>query len=240
MQFTTTVVVASALPAAAVAPGAPGAVSQAPAAATPPPVARRPGWPLADPWNCPACGGAHHRTYQLFCRACRNTFPLRSASASSAAAPASGAGPWPAAPPRWTGASLSSSAGVCALAPFSSGCGYASGCLPSFCLAPERPPGHVLPLATAPVAALDAEGWPPPPPGEHWQCFDDAGVLWWFYDGPKGKWWLTDSDAVPQPYVDAPVAGLWPAGPSSVTNFAPAADDRSEMVEVGRHVRICR
>lgn len=29
---------------------------------------------------------------------------------------------------------------------------------------------------------------PDPPPGEHWQEFEDEGRPWYYYDGPKGKW----------------------------------------------------
>lgn len=33
---------------------------------------------------------------------------------------------------------------------------------------------------------------PPPPPGKHWEQFDDEGVLWWYYEGPLGKWFTYD------------------------------------------------
>ena len=30
---------------------------------------------------------------------------------------------------------------------------------------------------------------PESPPGEHWKKFDDEGHIWWYYEGPRGKWW---------------------------------------------------
>lgn len=43
---------------------------------------------------------------------------------------------------------------------------------------------------------------PAPPPGDDWQRFSDDGVLWWFYDGPKGKWWMANTETKPQPFVE--------------------------------------
>jgi hypothetical protein len=42
---------------------------------------------------------------------------------------------------------------------------------------------------------------PPAPPGQHWQKFEeeDAGV-WWYYEGPLGKWWIPVGEAEIEPY----------------------------------------
>lgn len=34
---------------------------------------------------------------------------------------------------------------------------------------------------------------PTPPPGVHWTKYEDEGNLWWYYDGPLGKFWCPDS-----------------------------------------------
>lgn len=41
---------------------------------------------------------------------------------------------------------------------------------------------------------------PPGPPGEFWTQYTDEGQgkTWWFYEGPLGKWWCDDDDAVPR------------------------------------------
>lgn len=43
---------------------------------------------------------------------------------------------------------------------------------------------------------------PPHPPGDNWVKYTDDGVLWWFYDGPLGKWWMTATDEEPQLWKD--------------------------------------
>mmetsp|Transcript_34341 Transcript_34341/g.80370 ORF Transcript_34341/g.80370 Transcript_34341/m.80370 type:complete len:309 (+) Transcript_34341:135-1061(+) len=30
---------------------------------------------------------------------------------------------------------------------------------------------------------------PLPPPGPHWTQYCDQGCLWWYYEGPMGRWW---------------------------------------------------
>eukprot|EP00428_Durinskia_dybowskii_P003847 CAMPEP_0170281888 /NCGR_PEP_ID=MMETSP0116_2-20130129/40964_1 /TAXON_ID=400756 /ORGANISM="Durinskia baltica, Strain CSIRO CS-38" /LENGTH=330 /DNA_ID=CAMNT_0010533231 /DNA_START=26 /DNA_END=1018 /DNA_ORIENTATION=- len=55
--------------------------------------------------------------------------------------------------------------------------------------------------AAAPVAE-DLSSPPDDPPGDHWTKYTDDGVLWWFYDGPKGKWWKQEADAKPQPWAE--------------------------------------
>merc|ERR1711920_1182870 len=30
---------------------------------------------------------------------------------------------------------------------------------------------------------------PGPPPGLHWTRYHDDGEVWWYYEGPLGKWW---------------------------------------------------
>ena len=32
---------------------------------------------------------------------------------------------------------------------------------------------------------------PRPPPGKHWTMYHDDGDIWWFYEGPKGTWWMS-------------------------------------------------
>ena len=41
---------------------------------------------------------------------------------------------------------------------------------------------------------------PEKPPGPNWVEYGDAGVLWWYYDGPMGTWWTTSISEDPQPY----------------------------------------
>lgn len=48
----------------------------------------------------------------------------------------------------------------------------------------------------------DAPERPPPPPGKPWVKYVDDGILWWFYDGPLGKWWMQEVDEEPQPWED--------------------------------------
>jgi len=46
---------------------------------------------------------------------------------------------------------------------------------------------------------------PPVPGGEnlHWKQFQDEGFMWWFYDGPCGKWWVGDEPgALPELYEE--------------------------------------
>jgi hypothetical protein len=57
--------------------------------------------------------------------------------------------------------------------------------------------------------AIQAEppmGTPSPPPGEHWSKFHDNGIMWWYYEGPLGKWWCQDERDIgpsqPMPYPD--------------------------------------
>lgn len=46
---------------------------------------------------------------------------------------------------------------------------------------------------------------PPVPGGEnlYWKQFQDDGFMWWFYDGPCGKWWVNDEvGAQPELYEE--------------------------------------
>lgn len=57
--------------------------------------------------------------------------------------------------------------------------------------------------ATAPENdAREVGDRPPSPPGQHWIKYIDDEVLWWFYDGPKGKWWQQQHDTEPQPWIE--------------------------------------
>jgi len=47
-----------------------------------------------------------------------------------------------------------------------------------------------------------ADGVPEKPPGEHWTKYTDDGALWWYYEGPKGKWWMQNTDERPQPWTE--------------------------------------
>lgn len=38
------------------------------------------------------------------------------------------------------------------------------------------------------------------PPGPNWVKYIDEGVIWWFYDGALGQWWLQDGDEEPKPW----------------------------------------
>eukprot|EP00440_Ansanella_granifera_P048081 gb/GFBE01052083.1/.p1 GENE.gb/GFBE01052083.1/~~gb/GFBE01052083.1/.p1 ORF type:complete len:248 (+),score=57.31 gb/GFBE01052083.1/:1-744(+) len=49
------------------------------------------------------------------------------------------------------------------------------------------------------------QGPPQEPPGEHWVPYldPDLSSVWWYYDGPCGKWWTADlAEAEILPYVD--------------------------------------
>ena len=38
-----------------------------------------------------------------------------------------------------------------------------------------------------------------------WQQYEDLnklGTFWWYYEGPKGKWFMKDDDTIPQPWWD--------------------------------------
>jgi len=53
------------------------------------------------------------------------------------------------------------------------------------------------------VAAPAATAEPPPnPPGPGWQRCIDEDVMWWYYEGPHGKWWKQEEDEKPQPWTD--------------------------------------
>jgi len=46
---------------------------------------------------------------------------------------------------------------------------------------------------------------PKNPPGKHWIQYDDNNTIWWYYEGPKGTWWMGPEHSEPQPYSGAPV-----------------------------------
>jgi hypothetical protein len=56
------------------------------------------------------------------------------------------------------------------------------------------------PLATNGVT-LDQRK-PPPPPGDHWTKYEDEGNIWFYYEGPLGKFWCPADNKDPQPYDD--------------------------------------
>ena len=38
-----------------------------------------------------------------------------------------------------------------------------------------------------------------------WQQYEDLnklGTFWWYYEGPKGKWFMANDDTIPQPWRD--------------------------------------
>merc|ERR1712190_153320 len=45
----------------------------------------------------------------------------------------------------------------------------------------------------------------PAPPGDRpskfWQQFKDGDALWYYYEGPLGKWWCQDKDETPEPFI---------------------------------------
>lgn len=55
-----------------------------------------------------------------------------------------------------------------------------------------------------PLAEPEMNDDPAParPPGQFWVKFNDEGSVWWYYEGPKGKWWCTVADMQPKPYED--------------------------------------
>ena len=48
---------------------------------------------------------------------------------------------------------------------------------------------------------------PKNPPGKHWTRYDHGnGLFWWYYEGPKGTWWMDEREhAEPEPYPVDPV-----------------------------------
>jgi len=50
------------------------------------------------------------------------------------------------------------------------------------------------PKASSRNETADASDGPAPPPGEYWTNYKDDDKIWWYYDGPKGKWWCIDSN----------------------------------------------
>jgi len=56
------------------------------------------------------------------------------------------------------------------------------------------------PLATNGIT-LDQKK-PAPPPGEHWTKYEDEGTVWFYYEGPFGKFWCPNDARDPQPYDD--------------------------------------
>lgn len=43
---------------------------------------------------------------------------------------------------------------------------------------------------------------PAPPPGDHWTKYEDDGNIWFYYEGPLGKFWCPGDNRDPQPYDD--------------------------------------
>jgi len=46
----------------------------------------------------------------------------------------------------------------------------------------------------------DGRSAPKKPPGKHWTMYDDGGTYWWYYEGPKGVWWMGPEHDKPQPF----------------------------------------
>eukprot|EP00928_Gymnodinium_smaydae_P036696 TRINITY_DN25611_c0_g1_i1.p1 TRINITY_DN25611_c0_g1~~TRINITY_DN25611_c0_g1_i1.p1 ORF type:complete len:237 (+),score=38.53 TRINITY_DN25611_c0_g1_i1:73-783(+) len=45
---------------------------------------------------------------------------------------------------------------------------------------------------------------PARPPGEYWTRYNDCGELWWYYEGPLGKWWCSsETEDTPLRYEDS-------------------------------------
>jgi len=55
----------------------------------------------------------------------------------------------------------------------------------------------VAPLLPQPSAQA-----PPEPPGEYWTKYTDEGHLWWYYEGPLGRWWCIDAHKQVMPFRD--------------------------------------
>jgi len=47
----------------------------------------------------------------------------------------------------------------------------------------------------------DGQVPPPMPPGDYWTQFRDMENMWWYYEGPLGKWWARNEQEAPQPYI---------------------------------------
>lgn len=60
--------------------------------------------------------------------------------------------------------------------------------------------------AASVAAAPGAVGRGPPAPGDmpkkHWQMFQDNGSVWFYYEGPLGKWWCQDKYELPEPFAE--------------------------------------
>jgi len=45
---------------------------------------------------------------------------------------------------------------------------------------------------------------PPPPgakPGKHWTTYRDGANFWFYYEGPKGRWWCQERDETPEVFL---------------------------------------
>jgi len=66
----------------------------------------------------------------------------------------------------------------------------------------ERDGGSGEPSAT--IASVDTANpdMPEKPPGDHWTKYIDDDTIWWYYEGPKGKWWTQNTDEPPQLWTE--------------------------------------
>eukprot|EP00928_Gymnodinium_smaydae_P052837 TRINITY_DN36988_c0_g1_i1.p1 TRINITY_DN36988_c0_g1~~TRINITY_DN36988_c0_g1_i1.p1 ORF type:complete len:400 (-),score=64.58 TRINITY_DN36988_c0_g1_i1:88-1287(-) len=67
-----------------------------------------------------------------------------------------------------------------------------------------QPPWRGRPGHSAALQAPDPPGVKPAPP---WQVFQDSGVIWYYYDGPLGRWWCQNAHEKPEPFVDGEERG---------------------------------
>jgi hypothetical protein len=64
-----------------------------------------------------------------------------------------------------------------------------------------RPVGMASPVGMDIDGPQGAPRAPPRPPGEYWTQYTDEGQdkVWWYYEGPLGKWWCDDdAETVPR------------------------------------------
>lgn len=63
-------------------------------------------------------------------------------------------------------------------------------------------PGREEPQDSAPIATANGPDAPDKPPGPGWTKYIDDDVIWYFYEGPKGKWWMQEGEERPQVWTE--------------------------------------
>ncbi|CAJ1341080.1 unnamed protein product [Effrenium voratum] len=51
------------------------------------------------------------------------------------------------------------------------------------------------------VASVQGQKPPRKPPGRHWTQYDDNSTIWWYYEGPRGQWYMGPEHTEPQVFL---------------------------------------